>query len=178
MKAMVDSMAVPRISSTTLKAKRTNSFIKGASVFARNWPYQWGMIASEGTITQDVVDVDSAARRLHGWRLAARHHKNSVNKEGAWYFMKYVATQGQKIMSVQGGYLPAITRCSRSGSHCRERHALDDRLPECAGHDDFASRFGALLRNLRRDYERRARLPLREMELSAAVEAINAALAN
>ncbi len=75
-------------------------------MFARNWPYQWGMIASEGTITQDVVDVAPlpGGSTVGGWLLGI--NKNSVNKEGAWDFMKYVTTQGQKIMSVQGGYLP------------------------------------------------------------------------
>jgi len=106
LKAMVDSSASPVDILNYSEGETHNSFIKGASVFARNWPYQWGMIASEGTISQDVVDVAPlpGGSTVGGWLLGI--NKNSVNQEGAWDFMKFVATDGQKIMSVQGGYLP------------------------------------------------------------------------
>lgn len=106
LKAMVDSKASPADILNYSEGETHNSFIKGASVFARNWPYQWGMIASDGTIKQDVVDVAPlpGGSTVGGWLLGI--NKNSVNQEGAWDFMKFVATQGQKIMSVQGGYLP------------------------------------------------------------------------
>ncbi|MDD4075764.1 MAG: extracellular solute-binding protein [Eubacteriales bacterium] len=109
MKAMVDSGAAPADILNYAEGETANSFVKGASVFARNWPYQWGVIASEGTIKQDQVDVAPlpGGSTVGGWLLGI--NKNSVNKEGAWDFMKFVATaEGQKIMSVQGGYLPGF----------------------------------------------------------------------
>ena len=108
LKAMVDSKASPADILNYSEGETHNSFIKGASVFARNWPYQWGMIASEGTIKQDVVDVAPlpGGSTVGGWLLGI--NKNSVNQEGAWDFMKFVATDGQKIMSVKGGYLPGF----------------------------------------------------------------------
>lgn len=109
LKAMVDSGAAPADILNYAEGETANSFVKGVSVFARNWPYQWGVIASEGTIKQDQVDVAPlpGGSTVGGWLLGI--NKNSLNKEGAWDFMKFVATaEGQKIMSVEGGYLPGF----------------------------------------------------------------------
>ena len=179
MKAMVDSAAVPADILNYSEGETHNSFIKGASVFARNWPYQWGMIASEGTITQDVVDVAPlpGGSTVGGWLLGI--NKNSVNKEGAWDFMKYVATQGQKIMSVQGGYLPGYNEM------------LSD--PEVIAANAMLSMTGfqnalatTISRPVSAHYSETSDAIMNaahaylsgEMELSAAAEAINAALAN
>ncbi len=109
MKAFVDSKAVPTDILNYREGETANSFVKGQSVFARNWPYQWGVIKSEGTITVDQVDIAPlpGGSTVGGWLLGI--NKNSANKEGAWDFMKFLATeQGQKIMSMQGGYLPGF----------------------------------------------------------------------
>ena len=109
MKAFVDSEAVPTDILNYREGETANSFVKGQSVFARNWPYQWGVIKSEGTIKVDQVDVAPlpGGSTVGGWLLGM--NKNSANKEGAWDFMKFLATeQGQKIMSTQGGYLPGF----------------------------------------------------------------------
>lgn len=179
MKAMVDSAAVPEDILNYSEGETHNSFIKGASVFARNWPYQWGMIASEGTITQDVVDVAPlpGGSTVGGWLLGI--NKNSVNKKGAWDFMKYVATQGQKIMSVQGGYLPGYNEM------------LSD--PEVIAANAMLSMTGfqnalatTISRPVSAHYSETSDAIMNaahaylsgEMELAAAAEAINAALAN
>ena len=179
MKAMVDSAAVPADILNYSEGETHNSFIKGASVFARNWPYQWGMIASEGTITQDVVDVAPlpGGCTVGGWLLGI--NKNAVNTKGAWDFMKYLATQGHKIMSVQGGYLPGYNEM------------LSD--PEVIAANAMLSMTGfqnalatTISRPVSAHYSETSDAIMNaahaylsgEMELSAAVEAINAALAN
>jgi len=107
MKQISDSDASPVDILNYTEGETHNSFIKGQSVFARNWPYQWGMIKSEGTITTDQVNIAPlpGGSTVGGWLLGM--NKNSANKEGAWEFMKFVATKdGQKIMATEGGYLP------------------------------------------------------------------------
>jgi len=179
LKAMVDSAASPVDILNYSEGETHNSFIKGASVFARNWPYQWGMIASDGTISQDVVDVAPlpGGSTVGGWLLGI--NKNSVNKEGAWDFMKYVATDGQKIMSVQGGYLPGYNEM------------LND--PEVIAANAMLSMPGfqnalatTISRPVSAHYSETSDAIMNaahaylsgEMELTAAVDAINAALAN
>ena len=86
-----------------------NAFINGQAVFARNWPYQWGLIASEGSINQDQVDVAPlpGGGSVGGWLLAM--NSNSQNKNGAWELMRFMATnEGQRIFSSTGGYLPGF----------------------------------------------------------------------
>ncbi|MDO5444325.1 MAG: extracellular solute-binding protein [Eubacteriales bacterium] len=106
MKAMVDSSAVPADILNYAESETANSFIKGVSVFSRNWPYQWGEIAANGTITQDQVGVAPlpGGSTVGGWLLGI--NKNSQNKEGAWEFIKYLATDGQKTQATTGGHLP------------------------------------------------------------------------
>lgn len=109
MKAFVDSQAVPADILNYREGETANSFVKGQSVFARNWPYQWGVIKSEGTIQVDQVDIAPlpGGSTVGGWLVGM--NKNSAHKDGAWDFMKFLATeQGQKIMSTQGGYLPGF----------------------------------------------------------------------
>ena len=106
MKAMVSSSAVPADILNYAEGETANSFIKGVSVFSRNWPYQWGEIASNGTISQDQVAVAPlpGGSTVGGWLLGI--NKNSANIEGAWAFIKYLATEGQKTQATTGGHLP------------------------------------------------------------------------
>ena len=103
---MVDSSAVPADILNYAEGETANSFIKGVSVFSRNWPYQWGEIASNGTISQDQVAVAPlpGGSTVGGWLLGI--NKNSANIEGAWAFIKYLATEGQKTQATTGGHLP------------------------------------------------------------------------
>lgn len=107
MKAAADSKATPENILNYTEGETANSFIKGDSVFSRNWPYQWGTIKSDGTIKNEQVGIAPLPNggSVGGWLLAM--NKNSENKEGAWELMKFIATmEGQKIMSIEGGYLP------------------------------------------------------------------------
>lgn len=107
MKAAAESKATPENILNYTEGETANSFIKGESIFSRNWPYQWGAIKSEGTIKNEQVGIAPLPNggSVGGWLLAI--NKNSQNKEGAWELMKFIATMdGQKIMSIQGGYLP------------------------------------------------------------------------
>lgn len=179
MKAMVDSAASPVDILNYSEGETHNSFIKGASVFARNWPYQWGMIASDGTISQDVVDVAPlpGGSTVGGWLLGI--NKNSANQEGAWDFMKFVATDGQKIMSVQGGYLPGynamlsdadVIAANAMLSMTGFQNALKTTIsrPVSAHYSETSD----AIMNAAHAYLSG------EMELSATVDAINTALAN
>ena len=111
MKQFIDSKATPDNILNYTEGETANSFIKGESVFARNWPYQWGAIKSEGTITTAQVAVAPlpGGSTVGGWLLAI--NKNSANPEGAFEFMKYLnSEEGQLIMSAQGGYLPGLNK--------------------------------------------------------------------
>ena len=109
MKAMVTSAAVPADILNYAEGETANSFIKGNCVFSRNWPYQWGEIASNGTIKQDQVNVAPlpGGSTVGGWLLGI--NKNSKNIDGAWAFIKYLATDGQKAQATTGGHLPGYS---------------------------------------------------------------------
>ena len=108
MKKFVTSKVVPADILNYDEGATHTSFTAGKSVFARNWPYQYGVIKSdESKIKPEQVSVASLPKGnvVGGWLLSM--NKNSANLEGAWEFMKFVAgPEGQKINSTKGGYLP------------------------------------------------------------------------
>lgn len=108
MKKIVNSKAVPADILNYTEGETHTSFIEGKSVFARNWPYQYGMIKGEDSnITPEQVTVAPLPNgdTVGGWLLAI--NKQSANKEGAFEFIKFLAgEEGQKIMSTKGGYVP------------------------------------------------------------------------
>ena len=111
MKKFVTSKAVPENILNYTEGETANSFIKGESVFARNWPYQRGAIKSDGTITTDQVTVAPlpGGSTVGGWLLAI--NKNSANPEGAFAFMTFLNSEaGQLLMSEKGGYLPGLNK--------------------------------------------------------------------
>ncbi|MFT8316810.1 MAG: extracellular solute-binding protein [Sporolactobacillus sp.] len=93
-----------------MEAETATSFTQGNSVFARNWPYQYGMIKKGGNgIKIKLGQVGIAplpnGGSVGGWLLGINKH--SKHAEGAFEFVKFVSgRQGQKIMSTKGGYLP------------------------------------------------------------------------
>lgn len=179
LKAMVDSAASPVDILNYSEGETHNSFIKGASVLARNWPYQWGMIASDGTISQDVVDVAPlpGGSTVGGWLLGI--NKNSLNQEGAWDFMKFVATDGQKIMSVQGGYLPGYNEMLADADVIAANAMLSMPGFQNALATTISRPVSAHYSETSDAIMNAAHAYLSgEMELSAATEAINTALAN
>jgi multiple sugar transport system substrate-binding protein len=95
-----------------MEGETHTNFEQGNSVFARNWPYQFGRImGQEDGVTVKVEQVGIAplpnGGSVGGWLLGI--NKNSKNVEGAWEFIQFLAgPDGQKIMSTQGGYLPGF----------------------------------------------------------------------
>ena len=109
MKAMADSPATPENILTYTEGETHNSFAKGESVFARNWPYQWGIIKAEGTITVDQVGLAPlpGGDTVGGWILGISNF--SQNKDGAFAFLKFLnSEEGQLIMTGIGGYFPGV----------------------------------------------------------------------
>jgi len=109
MRRFTDSDITPANILNFTEGETHNAFIHGQTVFARNWPYQWGMIASEGSIDQSQVSVAPlpGGGTVGGWLLAM--NANSENKDAAWALMEFISThQGQQIFSTVGGYLPGF----------------------------------------------------------------------
>lgn len=105
MKRFTDSDVTPADILNQDEAGVNDSFTNGRTVFARNWPYMWANLTD--AVTQDQVDVAPMPNggSVGGWLMAM--NKNSENKDGAWAFMQFAATEeGQKIMSNKGGKLP------------------------------------------------------------------------
>ena len=109
MRRFTDSNTTPSNILNFTEGETHNAFINGQAVFARNWPYQWGMIATDGSIDQSQVSVAPlpGGGTVGGWLLAM--NANSEHKDGAWALMEFISThEGQQIFSTVGGYLPGF----------------------------------------------------------------------
>lgn len=110
MKDFTKSNFVPKNILSYTEGETHNSFIGGKSVFARNWPYQYGMIMGKSSsIKPSQVGVAPLPNggSVGGWLLGI--NKNSKNAEGAWAFLNYAAgAKGQKVMATKGGYVPGF----------------------------------------------------------------------
>ena len=78
----------------------------GETVFSRGWPGTWGVLTDETAVGQDQVDIAPlpGGSCIGGWLLAINAY--SENKDGAWEFLKYAATDGQIPFCSTGGYVP------------------------------------------------------------------------
>lgn len=108
MKKFTSSKLVPADVLNYNEGSTDANFDNGKSVFARNWPYQYGTIkGGEVAVKTDQVGIaplpDGGC--VGGWLLGM--NANSKHQDGAWAFIQYLAgAEGQKIMSTKGSYLP------------------------------------------------------------------------
>ncbi|AEE96382.1 ABC transporter substrate-binding protein [Mahella australiensis] len=90
-------------------------FQEGKAAFMRNWPNWWSNLNKDESAVKDKVGIapipkgpkgDATGKAtLGGWNLSI--NKNSKNKDAAWKFIEFMTgEEGQKIQSVEGGYLP------------------------------------------------------------------------
>lgn len=110
MKAFVDSASAPEDILNYTEGETANAFVNGEAVFARNWPYMNGMIASgEHNVKMDQVGYAPlpTGGSVGGWLVGV--NAASGNKEGAAEFIAFLAgPEGQKINATVGSYLPGF----------------------------------------------------------------------
>lgn len=108
MKKFTSSKLVPGDVLNYNEGSTDANFDNGKSVFARNWPYQYGTIKGGKTaVKTSQVGIAPLPNGgcVGGWLLGI--NAKSKNSDGAWAFIQYLAgPDGQKIMSTKGSYLP------------------------------------------------------------------------
>ena len=107
MKQFIDSKATPDNILNYTEGETANSFVKGESVFARNWPYQWGVIKSEGTITTAQVAVAPLPGGDTVGRLAAGHQQEQRKPRGRVRLHAVPEQRGRPADHEQSGRLSA-----------------------------------------------------------------------
>lgn len=110
MKQFTDASWTPDDILNYTEGETHTQFTDGKAVFARNWPYQYGIIkGEESPLTPEQTDVAPLPNggTVGGWLLGI--NKNTDVPEGAWKFIQYLTgEEGQKILATEGGYLPGF----------------------------------------------------------------------
>lgn len=110
MKAFTDSKATPEDILVYTEGETHSAFTNNEAVFARNWPYMFGMAASDDTPI-DVNNVGFAplpnGGTVGGWLIGI--NKNTDNMDGARDFAIFLAGEkGQRIYSTSNASLPGM----------------------------------------------------------------------
>ena len=121
-KALTDSAATPADILNYAEGE-TEAFMNGTAVFARNWPYMNGC---DTTLTADQIGYAPlpGGSCVGGWLLGI--NKNSANPEGAFEFMKFLATEGQVVQATTGGHLPGYNATLEDSSVLAANAMLTD----------------------------------------------------
>jgi len=110
MKAFTDSTTTPEDILVYTEGETHSAFTNKEAVFARNWPYMYGMAVSEDTpIVPEEVGFAPLPNggTVGGWLIGL--NKNSDNMEGAKAFATFLAgAEGQKIYSGSNASLPGM----------------------------------------------------------------------
>lgn len=108
MKQFIDSPSAPEDILNYTEGETDNAFTQGEAVFARNWPYQNGMIATgEYPVKPEQVGYAPlpGGGTVGGWLLGI--NANTDKMDGAKAFISFVAgPEGQKLNATAGSYLP------------------------------------------------------------------------
>lgn len=134
MKSFVDSKSAPEDILNYTEGETANAFLNGETVFARNWPYQNGMIQTG----EHAVKIEQTAYAplpnggsVGGWVLGI--NANSANKEGAEAFIAFVAgPEGQKINAIVGSYLPGFNALLEDSEVLAANTLLNDKAFQIA----------------------------------------------
>lgn len=98
-----------------MEVETETAFIKGKSVFARNWPYMQASAADKersevvGNVAITTLPAGDAgsASTLGGWMTMINRY--SEHPQAAWEFVKFMTgAEGQKITAIEGGSAPTL----------------------------------------------------------------------
>lgn len=106
MKTAVDADYTPTDILVYKEANGNELLDNGEAVFVRGWPGTWGTLTDETAVKKDQVDIAPlpGGSCIGGWLLAVNSY--SEDKEGAWEFLKFAATEGQVAFCSAGGNVP------------------------------------------------------------------------
>lgn len=110
-KTAVDAEYTPKDILVYKEADGNNLLKDGKAVFVRTWPGTWGVLAKEeSAIKQDQVDIAPlpGGSCIGGWLMAINSF--GKNKEAAWEFLRFAATEGQVAFCSTGGYVPGYNK--------------------------------------------------------------------
>lgn len=110
MKKLADADYSPQDILVYKEADCNNQLANGETVFSRGWPGTWGVLTDETAVKKDQVDIAPlpGGSCIGGWVLGVNSF--SKNKEGAWEFLKFAATDGQIPFCSTGGYVPGYNK--------------------------------------------------------------------
>ncbi len=117
-RSMIEDGVAP-VAVTTFKEPETHaSFLNGDAVFARNWPYMYGLSSDPGLsqISPEQIGIttiphapgEESAGGLGGWNFYVKDGPQE-RIDAAWEFIKFAITpEIEKFRSLEGGFLPPL----------------------------------------------------------------------
>jgi multiple sugar transport system substrate-binding protein len=117
--SMITSGVTTKAVATYTETETDPAFLNGEAVFARNWPYMYGLAGSEDypDVKPEQIGIaplplaegaNQIASALGGWNMLIS--ATSDKQEEAWEFVQFMTgEESQKTRALQGSFLPTRT---------------------------------------------------------------------
>ena len=117
--SMISEGVTPQSVSTYTETETDPAFLNGETVFARNWPYMYGLAGTEDYPKVKPEQIGLAplplaegqtqiASALGGWNMLIS--ATSDKQEEAWEFVKFMTSEeSQRYRALEGSFLPTRT---------------------------------------------------------------------
>ena len=117
--SMISEGVAPQSVSTYTETETDPAFLNGETVFARNWPYMYGLAGTEDYPKLKPEQIGLAplplaegqnqiASALGGWNMLIS--ATSDKQEEAWEFVKFMTgEESQRYRALEGAFLPTRT---------------------------------------------------------------------
>ena len=117
-RSMIEDGIAPAAVVNYKEPETAQAFLRGDTVFARNWPYMYGLIndpnqsniepGQVGIATLPVSGGNRSFTGLGGWNFFI-NAASEDRADAAWTFIQFMtAPENQKFRALEGGFLPTL----------------------------------------------------------------------
>ena len=116
-RSMVTSGVAPQAVATYQEPQTEPVFLGGKAVFARNWPYMYGLASQYkmkpsqiGLAPIPVSGNNETASCLGGWNFYISALSDKSKQDAAYKFIQFMTSpENEKKFAIKGGYLPTLS---------------------------------------------------------------------
>lgn len=119
-RSMIEDGVAPQAVANYAETETHSTFLRGEAVFARNWPYMYGLAGTEDfpDVTPEQLGVaplpasegGESFSGLGGWNFYINANADQEQQDAAWEFIQFATSaEQQKYRALEGSFLPTRT---------------------------------------------------------------------
>lgn len=119
-RSMIEGGVAPQAVANYAETETHSTFLRGEAVFARNWPYMYGLAGTEdfpdvapeqlGVAPLPVGEGGESFSGLGGWNFFINANADQEQQDASWEFIQFATSaEQQKYRALEGSFLPTRT---------------------------------------------------------------------